>query len=170
MTSTIRGRASLQLIRKRKTKDPIIFTTEINRFSRPMVGEFCNIEQVGDELAHHLTGIVLTVVGEGQLLIVIEEPLAHIPFHLSAHHVALIAYVIFAHTLYNIHKKQSCGNQRQSAQDDAAVSGKKRAGHCAQDLRIGQIHKADYSGTEEINKKDRFIRTIVGNKLFNSNA
>ena len=38
-----------------------------------MVCKLGNVEQVTDQLTHHLTGVVLTVIGKGQLFIVFEE-------------------------------------------------------------------------------------------------
>ena len=66
-----------------------------------MVCKLGNVEQVTDQLTHHLTGVVLTVIGKGQLFIVFEEFLTHIPLHLSAHDMSLTADIIFTERLKN---------------------------------------------------------------------
>ena len=78
------------------------------------MGEFRNVKQVGDQLAHHLTGIILIVIRKRKLFIMIEQLLAHIPFHVGSHHVALIADVIFTQALGGVHdqKKEGDGGQR----------------------------------------------------------
>ena len=59
----ISGNASFLLIKKRKTKAPMIFTREIKRFSGPWCAN-SEISKITDQLAHHLTGIILTVIGK----------------------------------------------------------------------------------------------------------
>ena len=75
-----------------------------------MVGELSDIEKVGDQLAHHLTGIVLIIIGKGELFIMVKKLLAHIPFHVRAHHVSLIADVVFTQALQEIHEKKADGD------------------------------------------------------------
>ena len=71
-----------------------------------MVCKLCDIEQVRDKFAHHLAGIVLTIVRKGQLLVMVKELLAHITFHVGTHHMALITYVVFAEALDDIHARR----------------------------------------------------------------
>ncbi len=107
---------------------------------RAVVRKLSDVKQVGHELAHHLTGIVPAVIGERQLFIVVKQLLAHIPLHVGAHHVSLVAHIIFAQALDDVHDQKSCREERQSAQDGSAVLCEKRVCHSAQDLRISQIH------------------------------
>ncbi len=107
---------------------------------RAVVRELSDVKQVGHELAHHLAGIVPAVIGERQLFIVVKQLLAHIPLHVGAHHVSLVAHIIFAQALDDVHDQKSCREERQSAQDGSAVLCEKRVCHGAQDLRISQIH------------------------------
>jgi len=72
-----------------------------------MMGKFRNIKKITDQFAHHLTGIVLTVIGERKLLIMVKKLLAHIPFHVRSHHMSLITYIIFAETLDQVHQEKS---------------------------------------------------------------
>ena len=74
---------------------------------RSMMGKFRNIKKITDQFAHHLTGIVLTVIGERKLLIMVKKLLAHIPFHVRSHHMSLITYIIFAETLDQVHQEKS---------------------------------------------------------------
>ena len=105
-----------------------------------MVGKFRDVEQVGHQLAHHLSGIVPAVIGERELLIVVKELLAHVALHVRAHHVSLIAHVIFAKALDEIHCQKPQCNERKGAEDHGTVPRKKC---CPQDLREGEIRKAD---------------------------
>ena len=68
----------------------------------------------------------------------IKQFLAHIPFHMSTHHVPLISDIIFAETLHYIHNKKTACDQRQ----------------CMQDFQV--------------NKKERLIRTVIVNEFFDS--
>ena len=139
----------------------MIFTREMKRFFRTMVCEFCNVKQVGYQFTHHLSGVVPAVIRKGKSFIVIEKLLTHIPLHIGTHHVSLVAYVIFAQTLQDVHEKQSGGDPRKSGENLAAPMGKQRIGHGAQDLRISQIYDADKSCAYKVNKKDRLIRRII---------
>ena len=131
---------------------------------RSVVGEFRDVEQVGYKLAHHLPGIVPAVIGEGKLFIVVEKLLAHVPLHIGAHHVPLVADIIFAQALDDIHGKQSRGDKWQRREDHLAVPGEEGGGHGAQDLRVGKVDDADRRRADQVNKKDRFIRCIVIDK------
>ena len=55
---------------------------------RTMMGKLRNIKKVGYQLAHHLSGIVLIIVGKGQFFIMVKQLLSHIPLHLCSHHMA----------------------------------------------------------------------------------
>ena len=70
-----------------------------------MVCHLGNIKQIGHQLAHHLSGIVLVIISKGKLLILIKKLLPHIALHIGTHHMTLITDVIFAKHLYNVHGK-----------------------------------------------------------------
>ena len=72
-----------------------------------MVCKLGNVEQVTDQLTHHLTGVVLTVIGKGQFFIVFKKLFSHIAFHFRSHNVSLAGDVVFAQALYGIHHKQN---------------------------------------------------------------
>ena len=95
----------------------------------------------------------------------VEELLAHIPFHVRAHHVSLITYVVFAQALDDIHGQKPGSEPGESPQDDGAVFCEKRVCHGAEDLRVGKIHNTDKCGADQVNKKDRFIRRIITDKF-----
>lgn len=59
----ISGNASFLLIKKRKTKAPMIFTREIKGF-QDHGAQTRKYQKITDQLAHHLTGIILTVIGK----------------------------------------------------------------------------------------------------------
>ena len=86
--------------------------------------KFGDIEKVTDQLAHHLTGIILTIIGERQFLIMVKKFLAHIPFHVCTHHMSLIRDVVFAETLNDIHEKKTSGDERECVKDVRFVLGK----------------------------------------------
>ena len=73
-----------------------------------------DIKQIRHQLTHHLTGIILIIIGEGQLLIMIKKLLTHIPFHIGSHHMSLIADIIFAKPLNDVHEQHSQTNGQQS--------------------------------------------------------
>ena len=110
-----------------------------------MVCKLCDIEQVRDKFAHHLAGIVLTIVRKGQLLVMVKELLAHITFHVGTHHMALITYVVFAEALDDIHGQETDRDPGQCTEDRSAVLRKERVCHRTQDLRICEIYDTDKS-------------------------
>ena len=130
------------------------------------MGAFRDIEQVGNKLAHHLAGIVLIIIGKGKLFIMIEQLLAHVPFHVCAHHMALIADVIFAQALNDIHEKKTDSQRKERPHDDGAFSGEKRCGQRPQQLRIDQIHDADDGRADQIQKENGLIGCVVADKFF----
>ena len=78
-----------------------------------MVGKLGDVEQVAYQLAHHLPGIVLVIIGKGKLFIVVKQLLAHVPFHVGAHHMPLVAHIIFAKALHQVHDKQAGADGKQ---------------------------------------------------------
>ena len=131
-----------------------------------MVSELCDIEQIRDKLAHHLTGIVLIIIGEGELFIVVKQLLTHVPFHVCSHHMSLIADIVFAQALHKVHDKQCDGDRRQRPENRRGILGEQRVGQCAQNLRIGKIHQADDGGAQQIEKEDCLVGAVVMNKSF----
>ena len=79
-----------------------------------MVGKFGDIKQIADQLAHHLAGIVVVVIGKGQAFILVKQILPHIPLHMGAHDMALGRHIIFAHRPHGIHNHQSRSQQKQT--------------------------------------------------------
>ena len=63
---------------------------------RSMMCKRGNVKQIRYQLAHHLPGVVLVIIGEGELLVMVEKLLSHISLHLGAHHMSLVAHIIFA--------------------------------------------------------------------------
>ena len=74
--------------------------------------KFCNIKQVRDKFAHHLSGVVLIIIRKRKFFIVVKKLLTHIPFHISTHHMPLIADIIFAQALdqYMIRRPAAMGS------------------------------------------------------------
>ena len=94
-----------------------------------------------------------------------KELLTHIPFHIGAHHVSLITDIIFTQTLDGIHQKQSGGNPWERLQNRISILSEQCFGSSSQNLGIREVHKTDNGGTEKVNKKDRFVRTIIMNEF-----
>lgn len=132
---------------------------------RAVVGEFRDVKEVRDQLAHHLAGVVLIIVREGQLLIVVEEAGAHVPFHVGAHHVSLVADIIFAQTLEHIHDEKPEADKRQGMEDGFPVPGKQAVDGSPQELGVEKIYHAYEGGAEKIQEKYGFIRLIIINKF-----
>ena len=130
------------------------------------MGKLRNIEQVTDQFAHHLAGIILAVIGKRQFFIMLKELLTHIPFHVGTHHMALIADIIFAQALDHVHQEQSDADPWEGMQDHAFILSEKCFGGCPQNLRIGKVYKADDGCAEQVNKKDHFIGAVVMNEFF----
>ena len=82
---------------------------------RSMMRKFCNIKQVRDKFAHHLSGVVLIIIRKRKFFIVVKKLLTHIPFHISAHHMPLIADIIFAQALDQVHDQKTGRNGKQCA-------------------------------------------------------
>ena len=82
---------------------------------RSMMRKFCNIKQVRDKFAHHLSGVVLIIIRKRKFFIVVKKLLTHIPFHISTHHMPLIADIIFAQALDQVHDQKTGCNGKQCA-------------------------------------------------------
>ena len=95
----------------------------------------------------------------------VEELLAHIPLHVGAHHVSLVADIVLAQGLYRIHEKQPHSDGNQSPQNRLGALPEEGPGEGAQNLGIGQIHKADDRRTDQIDVEDRLIRLVVADKF-----
>ena len=95
----------------------------------------------------------------------IEQLLAHIPLHIGTHHMSLVADVIFAETLYDVHDEKCQPNPGETLENPRAASGKQGGCHGSKNLRIGQIHQADDGRTDQIQKEDAPVRTVVMNKF-----
>ena len=158
MTRITRGMARYQLIRNRKTNDPMILISEMNRFSGPWWGEFGDIEQIGNQLAHHLTGVVLIVVEKESFFVVVEQLLTHVPFHVGAHHVALVADIVLAQALHDVHDQEGCENRQKSIENDRTFLCEQGCRQRSEDLRISQVYKADHGRADQIQKEDRLVR------------
>ena len=128
---------------------------------RSMMGKLGNVKKVTDQLTHHLAGIVPAVIGKGQLLIMVKKLPAHVTLHVCAHHMSLIGHIIFAETLDDVHDKKGDPDHGKGMENDILILRKKSFCHGTKDLGIGKIHQTDNGRTDQINKKDRFVRTIV---------
>jgi len=120
-----------------------------------------NIKKVTDQFAHHLTGIIPAVIGKRKLLIMVKKLPAHITLHLCAHHMSLIGDIIFAETLHNVHNKKRNCDHREGMKNHNLILCKECFCHRTKDLGIGKIHQTDNGRTDQVNKKDRFVRAIV---------
>ena len=133
---------------------------------RPVVGELGNLKQVGNQLAHHLAGVVFIIIGKGQPFVVIEQILSHIALHIGTHHVPLVGDVIFADRLQEIEPQEGGKKQSQDPVDGFRTAGEPLVGGGPQNLRIDQIHRADDRGAEQIKIEYFFVRLIISGKLF----
>lgn len=93
-----------------------------------MVGEFGDLKQVGDQLAHHLSGVVFIIVGKGEFFIMIEQIPAHIPLDPGPHEMALVGHIVFAEGLDQIKDQKACKEEGEGAQDGFLAPGEPVAG------------------------------------------
>ena len=128
---------------------------------RTMMCKLGNVKKVTDQLTHHLTGIIPAVIGKRQLLVMVKKLPAHITFHLCTHHMSLIGYIIFAETLDDVHDKKRDPDHRKCVENDILILCEKRFCHSTKDLGISEIHQTDNGCTDQVNKKDRFVRAVV---------
>ena len=126
-----------------------------------MVCKLGNIKKVTDQFAHHLTGIIPAVIGKRKFLIMVKKLPAHITLHVCAHHMSLIGDIIFAETLHNVHNKKRNCDHREGMKNHILVLCKECFCHRTKDLGIGKVHQTDNGRTDQVNKKDRFVRAIV---------
>ena len=133
---------------------------------RAVVGHFGDVEEVGDQLAHHLAGVVGVVVGEGEGLVVVKETLSHVPLHVGPHHVALIADVVFAQGLNDVGGQQGKADGDQTGQDGLRGAGKETVGGPAEELGIGQVYQTDEGGAQEVQEEDRLVWPVIGDEVF----
>ena len=129
------------------------------------MSKFRNIKQVRYQLAHHLPGIIIVIIRKGQLLIMVKQLLPHIPFHVSSHHMSLIAYVILAESLNGIHHKHTQSNGEKRLKHTAGFLTKQSSGQCAQDLGISQINHTDYRRSYQVQIKHRLVRPVISDKF-----
>ena len=69
------------------------------------MGSFGNIKQIRNKTAHHLSGVMLIIIGKRKIFIMVKQFTAHITFHLSSHDMSLTADIIFTECLKNIADK-----------------------------------------------------------------
>ncbi len=124
-----------------------------------------DIEKIGNQLAHHLPGIVAVVVGEGQLLIVIEQLLPHIPLHLRPHHMSLASDIIPAQCLNNVCYKKHDGKKRKGVHDLIPGSLEQRPRQIPERLWKSEVDQADDHRTEQVKIKHATVRLIVRDKF-----
>ena len=119
------------------------------------------IKQIGYELAHHLSGIILIIIRKRKLFILVEKLLPHVALHPRSHHVPRICHIIPARSLYDIcHQKAYC-NRNQRRNDFSRCSCKKGFGQRAKQLRKRQIYGTDYCCAKQVYEKDRFVGFVV---------
>ena len=126
-----------------------------------MMCKLGNVKKVTDQLTHHLTGIIPAVIGKRQLLVMVKKLPAHITFHLCTHHMSLIGYIIFAETLHNVHNKKRSCDHREGMKNNILILCKESFCHSTKNLGIGKIYQTDNGCTDQVNKKDRFVRAVV---------
>ena len=86
---------------------------------------------------------------------------AHITFHLCTHHMSLIGYIIFAETLHDVHNKKRSCDHREGMKNNILILCKESFCHSTKNLGIGKIYQTDNGCTDQVNKKDRFVRAVV---------
>ena len=126
-----------------------------------MMCKLGNVKKVTDQLTHHLTGIIPAVIGKRQLLVMVKKLPAHITFHLCTHHMSLIGYIIFAETLHNVHNKKRSCDHREGMKNNILILCKESFCHGTKNLGISKIYQTDNGCTDQVNKKDRFVRAVI---------
>ena len=128
---------------------------------RSVMRELRDVEQVRHELAHHLAGVVLIVIREGQCLVPVEQVAAHLRLDTRSHHVALVSNVPPAQRTDQVHAHEHGGYDPQPAENDRGRLQKQRAAQDPQELRKRQIDHRQDRRTEQIEEKHAQIRLIV---------
>ena len=87
---------------------------------------------------------------------------AHITFHLCTHHMSLIGYIIFAETLHDVHNKKRSCDHREGMKNNILILCKREFLSLVRRIwGVGKIYQTDNGCTDQVNKKDRFVRAVV---------
>ena len=124
-----------------------------------MVGQLGDLKEIVGGPAHELSGAVLVVEGEGQVLHMAEQIPAYVRLDAHAHHVAPVG----DHEIH--HRAQGVGRQQQA--HDGEEGGVQALG---QELvhglpggpGEGQIHQGNAQGAAHIQNKQAQVGLIIG--------
>ena len=133
---------------------------------RSMMCKFADVEQVAHQPAHHLSGVVLIIIGKGQTFVLIKKLFAHVPFHPRAHDVPLCRHIVFTGRTHQIHHQQPCCQHQDRTADRLRILQIQRCIQIVQDLRKCQIDDADAKRTDHIKQKYLPVRTVIPDKFF----
>ena len=75
-----------------------------------MVGEFRNVEQVGQQFRHHDAGAVAVVIAEAQSLVLREQVSAHVRLHVRAHRMAPASDEELTACTHEVQQHEQCQN------------------------------------------------------------
>ena len=128
------------------------------------MGQLADVEQVRDQPAHHLAGVVPVVVGVGQGHVLVKQVLAHVGLHAGAHDVAVGGHVELAHGPECRPGQQRRKQPFQRGQDALCTAGKQSLRQPPEDLRKRQINDAQRNGAHQIQNQKMFIGFVIGYK------
>ena len=97
----------------------------------------------------------------------VEKPGPHIPLHVGAHHMALVADVVFAEALEHIHDERGRWRSGQEGGQDLAsvLPGKEPVDGAAQELGVQKIHDTLMKGgAQKIQEKYGLIWPVILDK------
>ena len=126
------------------------FNQRDNDIFRSMVQKLCNVKQIIGDPGHELTHLLVVIEGEGQLLIMPENVIAHPVFHTCAHQMPPVRDIKIAAQLYQ--KKY----QHQHAQPYDGLPGcatlliNDGTGNIPDDQRHNQRYTGTQSGEKQV--------------------
>lgn len=141
------------------------FDERYEQVLRAVVGQFGDVEEIGDNAAGESTGVGAVVEAEGQFLELLKEIPPHVGFHAGAHDVTLAGYVIAAGCFQDVHGEHG-GNQPGEAMINRIGSlDEECAGAPAEDQGKGDVHGGDHSGTEQVHEEHAFVGFVERDKV-----
>ena len=122
---------------------------------RPVMGQLRDVEQVGDQLAHHLAGVVAIVIGEAQALVLLEQVHTHVGLHARAHDVTPAGDEVLAGRAHAVQHDEQERDPPKRADDSLRRTLEEVLREEAQELGERQVDAGQHRRAHEILRRRR---------------
>ena len=129
------------------------------------MGQLRDVEQVGDQLAHHLAGVVAIVIGEAQALVLLEQVHTHVGLHARAHDVTPAGDEVLAGRAHAVQHDEQERDPPKRADDSLRRTLEEVLREEAQELGERQVDAGQHRRAHEIEHEQEGIGSIIAREL-----